>query len=126
MHRIVGGRSSRLLASRGAAVAWTVIIVALCLLPGEDVPKVDVVGIDKVGHFLMFVVFSLLWWQHISNRPIVRLLVFGLVLAVGTELLQGVLNWGRIGDPFDAIANAAGLAVGIAIAHRRLSHGGAG
>ena len=102
-------------------MTWTALLIALCLLPGEDVPEVDVVGIDKVVHFLMFVVFSLLWWRHVTNRPIVRLLLFGLLLAVGTEFLQGALNWGRIADPFDAVANAAGLAAGLAAARRWLS-----
>ena len=98
------------------ALVWTLGIVALCTLPGDDLPDIDFFSADKIGHFAMFAGFGFLW-SWVSPRsfrqtvPIV--VVAGLLFAVGTEIYQGLLPFGRDPSAADAAANLAGLGAGI-------------
>ena len=100
------------------APAWTVLILALCSIPGSELPEVKIVAADKLAHLLLFVVFALLWsWR----KPLVgtaAVLLGGLALAVISELYQGWIGLGRIPDPFDAVANSAGLLLGLILFRR--------
>lgn len=98
------------------ATAWTVAIIALCTIPGDNLPDVDVISADKMGHFILFTGFGWLW-TWVSPRsfrqaaPIV--LVTGLLFAAGTEIYQGILPFGREPSIADVIANIAGLLFGV-------------
>ena len=100
------------------APAWTVLILALCSVPGSELPEVRIVAADKLAHLLLFVVFALLWsWR----KPFVgtaAVLLGGVALAAISELYQGWIGLGRIPDPFDALANAAGLLLGLVLFRR--------
>ena len=43
------------------AVGWTVVILALCSIPGGDLPEVRIMSADKIAHFGMFAAFGWLW-----------------------------------------------------------------
>lgn len=121
-----GGRSA---AIRIAAVTWTALIAVLLTVPGSYVPG-EVWSYDKVGHFGMFAGFAYLWLRALgplSRRRAVLVVVTGLLYAVGSELFQGWMPGERTGDPFDALANAVGLAAGLMAAwlHERLLSRGA-
>ncbi len=106
-----------------AAVAWTLVIMALCWLPSEFVHEVEgssswfeIPNLDKVVHSGIFVVFALLWarvwtWPQ-RNLWVVNL---GLGLALLTEFVQGLPIIGRDAGLDDAIADFAGVVIGIAI-----------
>lgn len=98
-----------------AAAFWTILIVALCTLPGEDLPEIDVVNIDKLAHVVLFAVFGWLWiWSSDRSRSaVVRVILSGLALAILTEIYQGILPFGRQPSVWDAVANATGLAAGV-------------
>ena len=36
------------------SILWAFFIFILCHLPGKDLPKVTIIGIDKVVHFILF------------------------------------------------------------------------
>ncbi len=110
-----------MLSHRAAAPLWSLLIVVLCLIPGQDVPKVDIVGVDKIAHFALFAVFAIVWRRRARPAGLFIILLSGLLLAVGTEILQGALSWGRQPDPFDVLANTLGLVVGLAIAKWAIS-----
>lgn len=100
------------------AAAWTLAILVLCTIPGNQLPQVGVLSADKIGHFAMFTAFGWLWMHALRLKVRVR---FGLVLAAGlayavlTEVYQGVLPFGREPDMWDAVANSVGLLVGIGV-----------
>ncbi len=99
-----------------AATLWTVLILALCSIPGTELPEVDLLSADKIGHFLMFAGFGYLWsWAlgGASRRTARRVFLFGLLCAVGSEIYQGILPIGRDPSAADAVANVAGLITGI-------------
>ena len=98
------------------AIIWTLIILGLCSIPGRDIPKVDVVQIDKFVHAFIFFVFGILWLRVQNSRPrYFVVLTGGLIYAVFTEVYQGWLPWDRTPDPLDALANSVGIVLAIGI-----------
>lgn len=73
-------------------------------------------GFDKVQHFstYMFLAawFTGLYARHWWWRIVAGLLGLGLAMEVGQFLMRA----GRMGDPYDMAANAAGVAAGIGLA----------
>ena len=80
-------------------------------------------GGDKIVHFVLFAGFGGLWmralcspvdgaWRQCRRRA-VALLVVGGLFAGGSEIYQDLLPIRRSGDPYDAVANGAGLLVSI-------------
>lgn len=95
---------------------WALLILALCSIPGSSVPDAVLFSFDKVGHFGMFFIGALLWMRTWPDRA-ARVFAAGLAFSVGTELYQGLLPLlGRSADPFDVLADALGLAVGLGLA----------
>jgi VanZ family protein len=95
------------------AIAWTVFCLVLFTIPGQDIPP-QLLSLDKVAHLGLFAVLGVL-----SMRALPRIwpwvLLGGIAFAVGTELYQGLLPWERIPDPYDALADTLGLALGIGL-----------
>lgn len=111
------------------AIAWTIGILVLCMIPGRDVPQVNIVGIDKVAHVILFAVFGILWLRTSANptaRTAVSVVAFGIFFGIAIEIIQHLQNMGRMFDPFDAVADAVGVAVSVAIVMyiRHREHGG--
>lgn len=98
---------------------WWLGIAAVfvaCLLPGPDLPQVPEGG-DKVEHFLAYFVLGG-WAVQLHARratlwkPALGLLLMGILI----EILQGTLTTTRSADVADALADAVGIAAGIALA----------
>ena len=109
---------------RRKLLAWlgTCLIVTLCLwpktwLPAREASPRNAPHADKVIHFAMFAVFGLLWMRvgPVSRARVGLVLAAAVALAIGTELLQGLPLIARDPDPFDAIADVLGGAMGVAL-----------
>ncbi len=106
------------------SLAWiaTVVIVALCLWPKAWMPVREKTAsaprhTDKVIHFAMFAAYGILWTRGRTPTPKRAAAVFAgaVVLAVATELLQGLPVISRDPDPLDALADVVGGFMGIAL-----------
>ena len=116
--------------SRRLAIAWTVLIVAACTVPGNQVPEVELrlVSPDKLVHVGMFLLFGWLWVRAAPSRA-GAVVAGGVALAVGIEVWQAALPINRFGDPYDVVADLVGLAIGVALGlwlQRSSRRGGAG
>lgn len=102
-------------ALRIAAFALACCVIAwLSLSPTEALPQ-GLTFWDKAEHALAYLALSLLGAWAFPGR--LRRLAFGLFLAgVGVEILQSTMGLGRQGDPWDAVANSTGIAVGLLVA----------
>ncbi len=105
--------------ARFIAFIWTLLIFIGCLFPSRQLPHVAVPFIDKWTHFVMFGIFTFLW---LCAKPtytavyVVRVLVAGILLGCAIEVLQGTLTTlGRSMELLDAIADAVGALLGIAV-----------
>lgn len=101
------------------AVLATIGITALSL---GTLPKlnlgIEIKSGDKYLHFAAYLVLSLLWYFALKKRlrrrffqlavPI-ALIIYGIIL----EGLQSGLTTYRTGDLYDALANSAGVIVGL-------------
>lgn len=97
------------------AVAWTLAILALCSIPGDELPQVRLISADKIGHFTIFAGFGWLWMRSLRMNVRSRfrwVVAAGLSYAVLTEIYQGIVPIGREPDAWDAVANSAGLLAG--------------
>jgi VanZ family protein len=93
----------------------TLLIVVAVTLPGSQIPDLQIFGIDKVVHFILFSVWTLAVRRDYgpSFRWPVALLT-GLVFSLVTEMLQIAVE-GRTFDWTDLVADAVGLVTGLLI-----------
>lgn len=84
--------------------------------PGDPEPSLQVPGLDKVVHVLMFAVP--VWLFLRAGAP--RLLVLGLAVAQTAFSEYAQARWVpfRSGDPWDALADLAGVGLGVWLAAR--------
>ncbi|MFZ5670228.1 MAG: VanZ family protein [Pseudomonadota bacterium] len=88
-----------------AVVAWA------SLAPARSLPSADVS--DKIEHAgAYFVLAALAAWAWPRQR-LTKLGAWLFAAGVGVEVLQGLMALGRQGDPADALANSAGIALGL-------------
>lgn len=101
-------------------VFYLSVIVALSLLPPNDLPHVNVFeGFDKVVHFLMyFPLAALLCWnlrvEQNTNRAFI-VLGASVLWGIFMEYMQRSMHLGRSFSWYDELANFAGASVGVVI-----------
>lgn len=97
-------------------IAWAVCVVTVSVLPGRALHGPDIIGLDKVAHFVFYAVLAILA-QHAVRKPClarwaavtVSCGLFGAML----ELAQGLVPE-RSMSVGDALANFLGAAAGSA------------
>ena len=100
-----GGRAAR----AGFVVALLVHLVVLYAPRAPAAP--GPVWLDKVVHVTIFAAVAVTAaWAGLPRRPVVLLL---LGHAVVSELLQWLILPDRSGDPWDSVADAAGVALAV-------------
>lgn len=100
----------------GLWVLAMAVVVTTCLLPGDDIPKVWP-GVDKLEHATAFFVLSVCAVQlFATRRALLRAAAWLVVLGVLIEFMQGWFTADRTPDPTDAMADAAGVLLGLLIA----------
>ena len=117
---------STLKAARVAVAAlWTFVIFFLCWMPGKWVQEVEggspwfqVPDLDKVVHWGIFVLFTVLWLRTGTSRSRYAWVALGgLAVAAISELVQMLPAIGRDGEVGDAITDLIGVVIGLAVAH---------
>jgi VanZ family protein len=98
-----------------ASVLLVVAVLYVSLAP-LNVPAELPTHFDKVEHAAAYV-FLAVWFTGLVARPgywrvAVALVAFGLTI----EFLQAAMPFGRQGDPWDVLANVAGIGIGFALA----------
>jgi VanZ family protein len=99
---------------RYATPIVSLLIIIAVLIPGKDLPDVNIGGYDKIIHMAMFAVWGVAVRYDFNARPFNFLLVFlaGISFSALTEILQ-LLVEGRSFDLYDMAADAIGLIVGL-------------
>jgi VanZ family protein len=98
------------------SIAWALVILVLCLMPGKALPEWNwfaLLDLDKLVHAGMFFVLAVLLAQafFINGSPARYILwacVASMAYGLATELLQGLEVLGRRTDLNDMIANSVG------------------
>lgn len=99
-----------------ATVVVSVLIVVAVLIPGPDLPDVDIGGFDKLIHLGMFGAWAFAVRYDFDRTPFpyFGFLLAGILFSGVTEVLQ-LLVEGRTFDFYDMAADAVGLLAGFAI-----------
>lgn len=93
-------------------------IMALSLLPPQDLPKVQLFeGADKVIHFLMYLIFSILGCWSLKTEFNRTRILFIIPITMGwgifMEIMQLNMHIGRSFSWYDELANSVGVLVGV-------------
>ena len=110
---------------------WALLILALCGMPGKDIPHIsflEILAFDKWVHAGIFFVLVLLTmraikfnWLRVSH---VTTILFALAIAIPygglLEIMQGAVFADRSPDLYDFIANSFGAICG-SLLYRKLA-----
>jgi len=101
-------------------LAITVLILYMTLMPSNRIGSFAIYEYDKLGHFMVFFVWSLSFGLLINSfkKSYVNLyLVFftGSLFGICIELLQGWMEHGRTPDYADAIADILGCLAAVVV-----------
>ena len=99
---------------RGLLLLAVLLLVVLCVLP-EPPDPLGVSHADKLYHLLGYALLAASTVQVYAGRALLLRLAALLLLGVLLEGVQALLPW-RSADPLDALANAAGVLAGGALA----------
>ena len=101
------------------AVYYTLILVLLSLIsvPDLGLPRFKLLELDKLIHFIMYLIFALIWGLKIENfsERKIEISTYLILFGLGLEILQHVLPFGRYFDIGDFVANTIGVLFGVFI-----------
>ena len=101
------------------AVCYTLILILLSLVPVPDLglPKFKLLELDKLMHFIMYLIFALVWGLKIENfsERKMEISAYLILFGLGLEILQHILPFGRYFDLGDFVADSIGVLFGIFI-----------
>ena len=101
------------------AVYYTLILIILSLVPIPDLglPRFKLLEFDKLIHFIMYLIFALIWGLKIENflERKMEISAYLILFGLGLEILQHVLPFGRYFDLGDFVANSIGVIFGVFI-----------
>src|SRR6185437_3412702 len=108
------------------ATLWTLVILVLCWTPRQIVQELEegpswflllIPNYDKLVHWGIFLVFSVLWLRTGTSRwRYAWVALGGLALAAITEIVQLLPAIRRDASVADALTDLIGAAIGLAIA----------
>ena len=95
---------------RPAFLGYVAVMLMVFLLPMPVTPPPEATQVDKLGHFVMFTGFALLFWMD-QQRSAFWTFLISSAFAGAIELVQATLPH-RHGDWMDFAAGAAGAGLG--------------
>jgi VanZ family protein len=92
----------------------------MLVLPKVPGPQSNILGIDKVAHFLLFFIFALLylWMTRGKSKNLRFLLGIAFIISILAEIIQIPIP-GREFCIFDILANLSGFITALAIHHKK-------
>ena len=103
------------------SVVWAIIILVLCTLPPSEIPKTKFLYFDKVAHFGIFFIQSVLLsllLNYRTRKSYLQIIIISTLLAFVYGGLIEILQtkyFNRTGDIYDLIADIIGGLLGALI-----------
>ncbi len=97
-------------------ILWILVVFVLCAIPGDSIPDphMNIPHLDKVVHFGMFFIMSVLWaltLEQLTEWPLKKIYLLAILIAFGYGGLIEILQhfyFNRGGDVLDLLADVAG------------------
>lgn len=104
------------------AIVLSILVAIVSLMPSSGVPKVEIKHLDKLVHFTMYFILSIIYSLALSFKykkqhfkrwvyPFLLALSFGMLIEIAQEWFTSTRNF----DIFDILANGIGSFFGILI-----------
>lgn len=100
------------------AVLYSLALATVCLIKINNLPNVGIYFADKIFHFLVYAVLTMLWvntffytFKCNKKQSILYASVFSIMFGIIIEALQGRVTVSRHTDVYDAIANTLGVLI---------------
>ena len=94
------------------SVFYSIALIIVSLMRLNNLPNLNTGFDDKIGHFLFYAIFCMLWFLSFHSLKIKRSLfaatTFSILFGLIIELLQGVVSDHRTSDVYDFLANTMG------------------
>ena len=90
----------------GVALAATATVIFESLMPTG--PSASIGDFDKIMHFVSYFTLAGLWALAFRGRSLITIVAALAVMGIGLEIAQQMMNLGRTGSIWDALANFAG------------------
>ena len=101
-----------------SSIVWAIIIFVLCTLPPSEIPKFRIPCFDKVAHFGVFFIQSVLFGLLLhfrARKSYLQIIIFSALMAFIygglIEILQSNF-FNRSGDLYDLMADIMGGIIG--------------
>ncbi len=105
---------------RMLTILWAFFILVLCIIPGKDLPSSNIWQIDKLAHFLLYLILAFLGLAAASSmfhKTTWLILAACFFYGFAIECIQGLFLTDRFFDWNDILANSFGGLVGVGIFH---------
>lgn len=104
------------------AVLYSLALATVSLVKLNNVPNAGISFADKIFHFLVYSVLTLLWantfffkFKYKKVKAIFYAALFSIIFGIIIEVLQGSVTASRHTDIYDAIANTLGVLIMVLI-----------
>ncbi len=100
--------------------SYCLLLMGTLLAPSSNIPKVEIIGFDKLAHVIVFGILSFLmlkfWFRNESDRKSISYtFYFSVSYGILLEILQRSSFSQREFDIFDLCANIIGAIAGITV-----------
>ncbi|MEO8146476.1 MAG: VanZ family protein [Bacteroidia bacterium] len=106
------------------ALLCALVVLILCVIPGQDLPKVGIINFDKFVHSLMFGGLTFLFakgfhkqttYEFLKQHYLVIPFIFCTLYGGFLEILQATVCINRAGDWLDFLFDGIGALVAIGV-----------
>jgi len=94
-------------------IAWSIILFTLTSIPKLSAPSTGILGIDKLAHFGVYMVFAYLLVKSLNREQgsLIKILIVAALLIPLADELHQIPIPGREFSVYDIFADMAGFAI---------------
>ena len=103
------------------ALLWTGVVSYFCLVSSNEIPSINILGLDKGVHVLFHFALTFLWFLFFAKqlqveilfKPLVYSVLFSIFFGIVIEILQELVTTTRSADVLDVVANTFGAMMAV-------------
>ena len=103
------------------AITYTIFVYVISLVKVQVPVKISIRNLDKVVHFGIYFIFTLIWFGFFSGldlkknilKEVLKASLLAFFVGISIELLQEFLRKSRFGDVYDVLANSLGILMAV-------------
>ena len=105
-----------------ATIVYCVLLLLASTLPGVSLPKVNILGIDKLFHFIAYTILGFLAvnsFRNVNTSILLLIIIAGSIYGGFNEIWQMYVA-DRYASIYDEIANGIGMIIGSIVTYKYL------